>query len=553
MEIIKAFNENGMVSNITIKGTYNNPLFRASDIGEILEISNIRQSISSFDESEKHAVSITDIIGREQQVTFLTELGLYQLLFVSRKPIAKTFKKWVCEVIKEIRLNGEYKLKKELEEISIKEKQKEIEQVIINQFPVNTECVYIGTINNTNINNEKLIKFGHTNDLSTRILDHRKNYNNFILINAFKVQNKVEIENLIKIHAKIKPQIRNIIVNDKVKKEIIAYDDINFTIDNLIKYIKEIIQSKTYSIDNFNKLLKQNEELLEENNSIKQELKENKELLIKEKITNEKLTKEIENLKKSLNLLKEEQQIDYQNILLPEDEQTNKFNKFILDMCIVRNDVEESSVNLEGQYRIWCKTKPKKEIFHAFKNYLDTRFKHVRLENQNKNQIVYGYKGVKLRDIEYVKSFVTGTNDVETFIFEVCNFTPSGKILNTTLLEEYLKWKNNLNKEITNNEIKEIKEYLNNSNYTLKSTVWTEYGSNEGYYGLILKKDEYKHKKTSSTGKQVEKREYETNILLCQWETISKASESEGISSSKMSRAIKDNIIFNDYYYCLKQ
>jgi prophage antirepressor-like protein len=553
MEIIKAFNENGMVSNITIKGTYNNPLFRASDIGEILEISNIRQSISSFDESEKHAVSITDIIGREQQVTFLTELGLYQLLFVSRKPIAKTFKKWVCEVIKEIRLNGEYKLKKELEEISIKEKQKEIEQVIINQFPVNTECVYIGTINNTNINNEKLIKFGHTNDLSTRILDHRKNYNNFILINAFKVQNKVEIENLIKIHAKIKPQIRNIIVNDKVKKEIIAYDDINFTIDNLIKYIKEIIQSKTYSIDNFNKLLKQNEELLEENNSIKQELKENKELLIKEKITNEKLTKEIENLKKSLNLLKEEQPIDYQNILLPEDEQTNKFNKFILDMCIVRNDVEESSVNLEGQYRIWCKTKPKKEIFHAFKNYLDTRFKHVRLENQNKNQIVYGYKGVKLRDIEYVKSFVTGTNDVETFIFEVCNFTPSGKILNTTLLEEYLKWKNNLNKEITNNEIKEIKEYLNNSNYTLKSTVWTEYGSNEGYYGLILKKDEYKHKKTSSTGKQVEKREYETNILLCQWETISKASESEGISSSKMSRAIKDNIIFNDYYYCLKQ
>ena len=38
MEIVKAFNENGMSQTITIKGTSTNPLFRASDIGSILEI-----------------------------------------------------------------------------------------------------------------------------------------------------------------------------------------------------------------------------------------------------------------------------------------------------------------------------------------------------------------------------------------------------------------------------------------------------------------------------------------------------------------------------------
>jgi prophage antirepressor-like protein len=48
------------------------------------------------------------------------------MLFKSRKEIAKQFKKWVCEVIKEIRLNGNYQLKKQIEEknLLIEEQQK---------------------------------------------------------------------------------------------------------------------------------------------------------------------------------------------------------------------------------------------------------------------------------------------------------------------------------------------------------------------------------------------------------------------------------------------
>ena len=98
--------------------------------------------------------------------------------------------------------------------------------------------------------------------------------------------------------------------------------------------------------------------------------------------------------------------------------------------------------------------------------------------------------------------------------------------------------------------MKEIKEYLNKSEYVIKSTVWTTEGSNEGYYGLILKTNEYNHKKTSSTGKKVEKRELKTNNLICKWETIAKAAESEQISTAKMSRNIKNKTIFKDFYYC---
>ena len=79
-----------------------------------------------------------------------------------------------------------------------KEKNRAVEQAIIVQFPVNTECIYLGTIDNTNDTTEKLIKFGHTNNLETRVTEHHKIYNNFNLITAFRVQNKVEIENLIK-------------------------------------------------------------------------------------------------------------------------------------------------------------------------------------------------------------------------------------------------------------------------------------------------------------------------------------------------------------------
>ena len=142
-------------------------------------------------------------------------------------------------------------------------------------------------------------------------------------------------------------------------------------------------------------------------------------------------------------------------------------------------------------------------------------------------------------------------NDVETFIFQVCRFSPSGKILNSTLLEEYQRWKKSVNIDVTNNDMKELKEYLNSCEHTLKAVVWADKGSNEGYYGISLKCDEYKHKKTSSTGKKVEKREVKTEYVLGTWETIAKAAESEGICASKMSLSIKSKRVFNDdYYYC---
>jgi hypothetical protein len=51
--------------------------------------------------------------------------------------------------------------------------------------------------------------------------------------------------------------------------------------------------------------------------------------------------------------------------------------------------------------------------------------------------------------------------------------------------------------------------------------------------------------------KKVEKRMIDTNELLGNWETIAKAAESENMCAAKMSRSIKNRVIFQgDYYFC---
>jgi hypothetical protein len=422
----------------------------------------------------------------------------------------------------------------------IDQKQKEVEQALISQFPANTECIYFGTIDNTNNNGEKLIKFGHTNNLSNRVPYHHKHYCNFYLKNAFRVQNKVEIENLIKNHSKIKPQLRTIKINDKNKTEIIAYND-NFTIDKLTKIIKEIIQSKIYSIDNFNKLTKRNEELESVNNLSNEKISFLEKNSLNQIIEINNLREKLDKQQKIIDSIKINEESVYQNILLPEDEINKKFNNFVNEICIVRPDVQELSVNLEGRYRLWNKVKPTKEIFHALKNYLDTRFKPKRIDGN------HGYIGIKLKSVEYKKT--SNNSDVENFIFHSCEFSDCGKILNSMLLREYQKWKASVNKELTDNDMKEIKFYLNESPYTLKATVWADGESNEGYYGVSLKKPFVQKQITSSTGKKVYKREKTTNELLSTWDTIAKAAEMEGFCSAKMSRYIKNKNIINDYYY----
>jgi hypothetical protein len=231
----------------------------------------------------------------------------------------------------------------------------------------------------------------------------------------------------------------------------------------------------------------------------------------------------------------------------------------------VRPDVEEESVNLEGRFRLWSHTKPTKETFHALKHYMDVRFKPKRIQN------IHGYQGIKLKTVEYKKVIANEAENpeqynVETFLFQSCKFSDTGKILNSTLLKEYQKWKLNVGKPLYETDMKNLKTYLNACRHTLKSVVWSENNSNEGFYGIELKQFFYTLNQNavqeqganpiigvqlSTTGKKVEKRLVGSNQVLKTWNTIAKAAADEGVSAAKMSRSVKDKTVFKDYYYCV--
>jgi hypothetical protein len=449
----------------------------------------------------------------------------------------------VNEESNELRLQVE---KNESEIVRINnQKNKDIEKVLISNFPVNTECIYIGKIANKSTNGENLLKFGHTNNLSVRVTEHRKNYDNFLLIHAFKVTNKVEIENCIKSNPKIRKQLRTISVNGYNKTENIAYDEEKFTIEKAIYYIKKIIEEKTYSIENFNHLLEKNEVLEKKNIELSDELEKIKIILQNQKTQIDELTKKINILTEENEKLITENTAIFDNSLLPEDENTSIFNDFVDEMCIIGADFESSSVEIEGRFRIWNQKKPLKDIFHALKNYFDYRFKPKRIQGG-----IHGYLGLKLKPIEYKK--ITDNSLVENFIFDECFFSDSGKITEVILLQEYKNWKTSQGLPFSEiDDAQAIKDYLKSNKNVVRAVVWTKYGTKTGYYGLSLIRDENDDltTKTSSTAKKVYKKNAITHEIIKTWESIAKAAEEEKCCAAKMSRFVKFNKIIGDYYY----
>lgn len=97
--------EFGEIRNVVVDGI---PLFVAKDICDALGISKYRDAMTRLDEDERMSISV-DTLGGKQSMTAVNESGLYTLVFQSRKPEAKAFRKWVTgEVLPNIRKHGFY-------------------------------------------------------------------------------------------------------------------------------------------------------------------------------------------------------------------------------------------------------------------------------------------------------------------------------------------------------------------------------------------------------------------------------------------------------------
>lgn len=83
--------------------------FVAKDVCDVLEYSEVSNTLLKLDEDEKGTKNIRTL-GGTQSMSVVTEPGLFKLIFRSNKPIAKEFTRWVThEVLPSIRKTGSYK------------------------------------------------------------------------------------------------------------------------------------------------------------------------------------------------------------------------------------------------------------------------------------------------------------------------------------------------------------------------------------------------------------------------------------------------------------
>jgi prophage antirepressor-like protein len=102
------YQENNSTNDFTTIEIDGEVWFRAKDICDLLEIQNAPREVASLDEDEKLLYEIR-IAGQMRKVNFVNESGLYALIFKSKKPNAKAFRKWVTkEVIPAIRKTGSF-------------------------------------------------------------------------------------------------------------------------------------------------------------------------------------------------------------------------------------------------------------------------------------------------------------------------------------------------------------------------------------------------------------------------------------------------------------
>lgn len=99
--------EFGTIRTTEINGE---PFFVGKDVAEALGYEKPRNAIAQHvDPDDALKQGLTDSLGREQEAIFISESGVYALVFSSKLPKAKEFKHWVTsEVLPTIRKHGAY-------------------------------------------------------------------------------------------------------------------------------------------------------------------------------------------------------------------------------------------------------------------------------------------------------------------------------------------------------------------------------------------------------------------------------------------------------------
>lgn len=130
----------------------------ASDVAKVLGYSVTTNMNRMIDEDDK-GVHIVSTLGGQQKTTILSEFGIYEAILNSRRDEAKEFKKWVKQVIKELRQTSGLK-GYEVFRMLDKQKQKEAMSIIQNAYKSDKPINFIKA--NTIANKAVSTAFGYS-------------------------------------------------------------------------------------------------------------------------------------------------------------------------------------------------------------------------------------------------------------------------------------------------------------------------------------------------------------------------------------------------------
>ena len=250
----------------------------------------------------------------------------------------------------------ELRLQIENKNNELKEKEKEIEShknelknvdkekcllretTLLSQFPDNVQCIYIGLIDDVISSNkdEPLIKFGCSNFISDRVKIHKTTYTNFRLCAAYRVCNKTQVENAMKIHPVLMKQLRKLKIKKTEHNEILSIKTV--PIDKIDEIIRVIIQNIEYTPENYTKLLEENDTLKKEIELLKVYTPENYAKMI---VENENINRENQLLQEKI---EDENKTKHQVFTKLVKEKNILYNKFVKpkpQSCLLNDDTDE--------------------------------------------------------------------------------------------------------------------------------------------------------------------------------------------------------------------
>jgi prophage antirepressor-like protein len=549
--IVKAFENNPIsiiAEEINNKKIY---LFKVSDIGNALKLTNIRVSIQNYDEGDEVVVrKAYDTIKRNQDTLYLTSQGVYRLLYNSKKEIAKKFRKWAGNILDDIIFNESVELKRQLEE---KEKQHQIElqenekmllekETLLKesskellrtkkQLEIKTKLKVkkwydsepghtIYAVKSNKDDDNSLVTIGKTKNIKDRernYFTHNQNAEMFYIKKCYNCDLAEQV-----IHHILDKHREEHNKDESTRFDSFAWFNVS---NKLAIYTIDIV------CDFLDKFINYSEELpksnIKENFDVSLELIKNLSTEIKIPIEN--------NLE-----IKQNKAID------TDYNDPTDFDKFVKEYCEL-GDTEEyftSPYDLLGAFRMWCRgALCTTDIRHRFSVYMKEKFVF-----KDKFIADYGsrfqiYVGIRPKKLEFQPENQNKLKTYEEFFNNKCHVGYTFRIRYTTFIYTYKEWLNNTypNNIYTKDHEIELKAYFNK-----KFLITTLPGIKSiGLWGCQLKTDEApKYGLQTRKKKIVLQIDDESKKITNTYESLIEASEKLKISNRTLWDYIKKSKVF---------